>query len=99
MSRQQENTEAMAKNGDETDPSVKASASVDIGAVLRQRMHEFSPSEQVLGAYMMDNMQLLPFETGSSLARAVGVSEMTVTRFVRGLGFENMRHLKKTLRN
>jgi DNA-binding MurR/RpiR family transcriptional regulator len=44
-------------------------------------------------------MQMLPFETGGSIAKAVGVSEMTVTRFVRGLGFDNLRDLKNRLRN
>lgn len=71
---------------------------IDIEAILRDRMAGFSPSEQSLAAYILDNVQILPFETGSSIAQAVGVSEMTVTRFVRGLGFENLRDLKKRLR-
>lgn len=62
-------------------------------------MNEFSPSEQSLAVYMLENFQMLPFETGGSIARAVGVSEMTVTRFVRGLGFENLRDLKNRLRD
>jgi len=71
---------------------------IDIDAILRARMPDFSPSEQSLASYILDNVQILPFETGSSIAQAVGVSEMTVTRFVRGLGFENLRDLKKRLR-
>jgi DNA-binding MurR/RpiR family transcriptional regulator len=74
-------------------------ARIDIDAILRARMNQFSPSEQSLAAYMLDNIQMLPFETGGSIAKAVGVSEMTVTRFVRGLGFENLRDLKNRLRN
>ncbi|KQU90651.1 SIS domain-containing protein [Ensifer sp. T173] len=72
---------------------------IDIEAILRARMNEFSPSEQSLAVYMLDNVQLLPFETGSTIARAVGVSEMTVTRFVRSLGFENLRDLKNRMRS
>lgn len=72
---------------------------IDIEALLRTRMTELSPSEQSLCAYMLDNIEILPFETGSSIARAVGVSEMTVTRFVRGLGFESLRDLKNRMRD
>lgn len=71
---------------------------IDLEAILRARMSGLSPSEQNLAAYMLDNIQTLPFETGSSIAQAVGVSEMTVSRFVRGLGFENLRDLKNRLR-
>lgn len=71
---------------------------IDIDALLRARMADFSPSEQSLASYILDNFQILPFETGSSIAQAVGVSEMTVTRFVRSLGFENLRDLKQRLR-
>ncbi len=71
---------------------------IDLEAMLRARMTELSPSEQSVAGYMLGNVQMLPFETGGSIAQAVGVSEMTVTRFVRGLGFENLRDLKKRLR-
>ncbi|MGE3363218.1 MAG: MurR/RpiR family transcriptional regulator [Rhizobiaceae bacterium] len=71
---------------------------IDLEAMLRARMKELSPSEQGVAAYMLDNIQMLPFETGTSIARAVGVSEMTVSRFVRGLGFDNLRDLKNRLR-
>jgi DNA-binding MurR/RpiR family transcriptional regulator len=84
------------KPADRQEPNVEK---IDIEAMLRARMNEFSPSEQSIGAYMLDNIQLLPFETGASIARTVGVSEMTVTRFVRGLGFDSLRDLKNRMRN
>lgn len=76
-----------------------ASEKVDIQSILRARMNEFSPSEHNLAVYILENVHLLPFETGSSIARAVGVSEMTVTRFVRSLGFESLRDLKNRMRS
>lgn len=88
---------ARARNGKGADKT-NGEEKIDIEAILRARMSDFSPSEQSLAAYMLDNMQMLPFETGSSIAQTVGVSEMTVTRFVRGLGFENLRDLKNRLR-
>lgn len=71
----------------------------DLATLLRDNMAQFSPSEQALAAYMLDNLAVLPFETGVSIARAVGVSEMTVTRFVRNLGFRSLRDLKRHLRD
>ena len=89
---------AKARSGKSAGEVSSVDDRIDIEAILRARMPDFSPSEQSLAAYILDNIQMLPFETGSSIARAVGVSEMTVTRFVRGLGFENLRDLKKRLR-
>jgi DNA-binding MurR/RpiR family transcriptional regulator len=71
---------------------------IDLEGILRARMEDLSPSEQSVAGYMLDNAQMLPFETGTSIAQAVGVSEMTVSRFVRGLGFDNLRDLKNRLR-
>lgn len=71
----------------------------DLATILRDNMAQFSPAEQNLAAYMLDNLPILPFETGVSIARTVGVSEMTVTRFVRNLGFRSLRDLKRHLRD
>jgi DNA-binding MurR/RpiR family transcriptional regulator len=89
----------MTNSGNDATPAGPDGDNVDIEAILRARMDGFSPSEQNLAVYFLDNMQLLPFETGGTIARAVGVSEMTVTRFVRSLGFENLRDLKNRLRS
>lgn len=86
-----------ANNEDATEAS--GAEKIDIEAILRARMNDLSPAEQNLAVYMLDNVQLLPFETGSTIARTVGVSEMTVTRFVRSLGFENLRDLKNRMRS
>lgn len=91
-------TAIVINNGNDKAPGTGGDT-IDIEAILRARMDGFSPSEQNLAVYFLDNMQLLPFETGGTIARAVGVSEMTVTRFVRSLGFENLRDLKNRMRN
>ncbi|MER8692041.1 MurR/RpiR family transcriptional regulator [Mesorhizobium opportunistum] len=91
MGKNRNSSTATVQNGSEE--------KIDIEAILRARMADFSPSEQNLAAHMLDNVHMLPFETGSSIAQAVGVSEMTVTRFVRGLGFESLRDLKNRLRH
>ncbi|HLP66453.1 MAG TPA: MurR/RpiR family transcriptional regulator [Rhizobium sp.] len=88
----------MTNISDENGAGEAGGDKIDIAAILRARMEGFSPSEQNLAVYVLDNLQLLPFETGGTIARAVGVSEMTVTRFVRSLGFENLRDLKNRMR-
>lgn len=78
--------------------STIAKTPIDIPGMLRARMNTLSPSEQNLAGYLLDHIHILPFETGGSIAQTVGVSEMTVTRFVRGLGFKSLRDLKNHLR-
>lgn len=90
--------DVVTNTSDENGAGEAGGDKIDIVAILRARMEGFSPSEQNLAVYFLDNLQLLPFETGGTIARAVGVSEMTVTRFVRSLGFENLRDLKNRMR-
>ncbi len=47
---------------------------------------------------MLLNIGDLSFETGASLAIKVGVSEVTVSRLLRRLGYQGMRGLKRELR-
>ncbi len=70
----------------------------DFDTLLRQRMSGFTHAERRIAGYFLDNKQTLAFETGASIAMAVGLSEMTVSRFIRELGFRNLRDLKSELR-
>ncbi|MFZ5672715.1 MAG: MurR/RpiR family transcriptional regulator [Pseudomonadota bacterium] len=70
----------------------------DLKAILVPRLENLSQSERALATHMLTNEHLLPFETGASLAQTTGVSEMTVSRFVRSLGFAGLRDLKDRLR-
>ena len=88
----------MAKARKDKAPPGGEEQKIDLEGILRARMENLSPSEKGVAGYMLDNAQMLPFETGTSIAQAVGVSEMTVSRFVRGLGFDNLRDLKNRLR-
>lgn len=64
---------------------------------LQQAMAELSNSEAQVAQYMVLNVDDLSFETGASLADKVGVSEVTVSRLLRRLGYEGMRGLKREL--
>lgn len=71
---------------------------VEFETMLRQRMSSLTPAERRIASYLLDNPKSLAFETGASIASAVGLSQMTVSRFIRELGFGNLRHLKRELR-
>lgn len=64
---------------------------------LRDAVTDLSNLEAQVAQYMMLNLSDLSFETGASLANKVGVSEVTVSRLLRRLGYEGMRGLKREL--
>ena len=69
---------------------------------LRQRLQAClatsSKADKALASYMLAKMSGVPFETAASLAQKVSVSEPTVGRFCRSLGYESFRDLKQQLR-
>jgi DNA-binding MurR/RpiR family transcriptional regulator len=67
------------------------------GEHLQIELPKLSRREAQIAQYMLLNMDDLSFETGASLAGKVGVSEITVSRFLRRLGYEGMRGLKREL--
>jgi DNA-binding MurR/RpiR family transcriptional regulator len=70
----------------------------NLDATLRRRSASLSPAEQSIVIFMRQNLAAIPFETGASIAEKAGVSEMTVLRFIRSLGFANLKALKDQLR-
>ena len=68
---------------------------------LRKRLVEYlasaSKSEKAIGSYMLANMGGIPFETAATLAAKVGVSEPTVGRFCRSLGYPHFKAFKAVL--
>jgi DNA-binding MurR/RpiR family transcriptional regulator len=69
-----------------------------LDATLRHRSTGLSPAEQSIVIFMRQNLAAIPFETNASIAEKVGVSEMTVLRFIRSLGFASLKALKDQLR-
>jgi len=70
---------------------------------LRDRLNaslaSASKAEHALASYMLLDMGTLPFETAASLAVKVGVSEPTVGRFCRAIGYDGFKDLKKNLQS
>jgi DNA-binding MurR/RpiR family transcriptional regulator len=50
-----------------------------------------------LAHYLASNLSSLPFETAASVAAKVGVSEASVGRFCRSIGYRHLKELKSSL--
>ena len=70
----------------------------DLEQRLRAGFTRFTPSEKAVASWVLANITRLPFETASTIADAVGVSQMTVGRFLRSLGYNGLSELKRGLR-
>lgn len=70
---------------------------------LRERLNDAavssSKADRALATYILAELGSLPFETAASLADKVGVSEPTVGRFCRAIGYDGFKDLKKNLRS
>lgn len=65
---------------------------------LQESLQGATPAGRNIANYMLANLTDLPFETAASVARKIGVSELTVGRFCRGLGFRHFKDLKTLLK-
>jgi DNA-binding MurR/RpiR family transcriptional regulator len=70
----------------------------DLQKKLKRQWETFTTSEQKIASYLLHNISGIPFETAASLGQRVGVSPMTVGRFLRNLGYTGLNELKKDLR-
>lgn len=65
---------------------------------LKQEYSGFTRAEKSIANYMLANHERLPFDTAASIAEAAGVSQMTVSRFLRTIGFPDSGAFKAALR-
>lgn len=56
-----------------------------------------TPSERAIAHYLLSNLTALPFETAAAVAAKVGVSEASVGRFCRSIGYRHLKDLKSSL--
>lgn len=69
----------------------------DLEALLRSKQEGFSPAFRRVAAFLLSEYQRACFMTASELARAAGVSQPSVTRFVGYLGFEGYAQFQRSL--
>lgn len=72
-------------------------AGLDIINTLRQWREQGSKSNRRLAEVVLDDIDFASRASIADLAERAGVSEPTVTRFCRTLGYEGVRDLKRTL--
>jgi DNA-binding MurR/RpiR family transcriptional regulator len=60
-------------------------------------LEQATNAERLLATYMLANLTGLPFETAATLAAKVGVSEPSVGRFCRSIGYKHFKALKADL--
>ena len=63
--------------------------------------HEFSnltPTGKRIASYLLGNPQQLPFESADSIAQQASTSGISVGRFLRSLGYQNLDEVKQSLR-
>ena len=65
---------------------------------LKRDYSGFTRAEKSIANYMLANHERLPFETAASIAEAAGVSQMTVSRFLRTIGFPDSSSFKAAMR-
>lgn len=61
-------------------------------------LNRLPKQEAQVAQYLLLNLNDLPFQTGASIARAAGTSEVTVSRLLNRLGYRGMAGLKRELR-
>ncbi|RVT81732.1 MurR/RpiR family transcriptional regulator [Rhodobacteraceae bacterium CCMM004] len=66
---------------------------------LTEALHTASKADRAIASYMLTDMASLPFETAASIASKVAVSEPTVGRFCRSIGYKGFKDLKRHLKN
>lgn len=57
-----------------------------------------TPAERRMARFLLDNLNELPFETAQAISDQLDLSPMTVSRFLRRLGFQGLEGLKASLR-
>lgn len=67
-------------------------------ALLSAAMQTGSKADRAIAAYLSTTLTEVPFETAASVAAKVKVSEATVGRFCRTMGFANFKALKDHLK-
>jgi DNA-binding MurR/RpiR family transcriptional regulator len=98
--REGDREENMAADRD--DRAGKRGQETDLNTFLQRGLSGedmgWSRSGRMIASHLRDNWDRLPYETGASIAAALGLSEMTVIRFIRQLGYANLKDFKEALK-
>ena len=71
---------------------------LDIEATIKKDWKSYTRSEQKIANFFLNNLHELPFEIAASIGKRVTVSPMTVGRYIKKLGYSDLRDIKAELR-
>jgi len=71
----------------------------EVATAIQTALPDLPRQEAQVAQFMLINLSDLAFETGASVARKAGTSEITVSRLLRRLGYRGMAGLKRALQN
>ncbi|MFZ1339185.1 MAG: MurR/RpiR family transcriptional regulator [Paracoccaceae bacterium] len=69
----------------------------DLRGRLEASLRDSTPATQALAAYFLSHLKDLPFDTAATVAVKTGLSEATVGRFCRALGYRNFKEVKAAI--
>ena len=69
-----------------------------IEKTIKEDWKNYTPSEQKIANFFLNHLHELPFETAASIGKRVAVSPMTVGRYIKKLGYSDLRDIKAELR-
>jgi len=69
-----------------------------IEKTIKKDWKNYTSSEQKLATFFLNHLSDVPFETAASIAKRIDVSPMTVGRFIKKLGYTDLRDIKDNLR-
>lgn len=73
--------------------------STPIKTRLEQQLSSKSQAYRAMAAYILANLKDLPFENSAVVAQKLAISESTVGRFCRALGYKHFKDLKNELKD
>ena len=66
--------------------------------LLEQEFSNLTPTGKRIASYLLGNPQQLPFESADSIAQQASTTGISVGRFLRSLGYQNLDEVKQSLR-
>ncbi|MBU2699559.1 DNA-binding MurR/RpiR family transcriptional regulator [Sporomusaceae bacterium BoRhaA] len=70
----------------------------DVLQDFKKNYQQLTESQKMIGQYVFDHYQEIVFLSANDLGERVGVSDATIIRFARSIGFEGFAELKKHIR-
>ena len=77
--------------------STEPATTPDLALRLSDSMIGATRTQKTIASYFLQNFKTLPFETAASVAQKMGVSEASIGRYCRAIGFQHFKDLKASL--